>query len=84
MQSRWQEFWALCSNEDLRRRSLAHGLDTLSTDVLLSLNAVHRDAHPLNVDVPAALSVAHRVANVMPELWPLAANFTLGHNIPQE
>ena len=66
----------------LRRRSLAHRLDALSADILLPLDAINGHTHPLNVDIPAALGVAHRVADVVPELWPLAANITLGHNVP--
>lgn len=62
--------------------SLAQRLDALSANVDLALDAVHRQAHALNIHVPASIGVTHRVTDVVTELWPLAAYFTLGHTIP--
>ena len=62
--------------------SLPQRLDALSADVDLALDTVHRQAHALNIHVPASSGVTHGVTDVVTELWPLAANFTLGHTRP--
>ena len=62
--------------------SFPQRLDALSADVNLALDAVHRQAHALNIHVPASLGMTHGMADVVTELWPLAAYFTLGHTIP--
>jgi hypothetical protein len=59
--------------------SFLPGLDALGAHVDLFLDAVLHDAHSLNIGVPAALRMAHGVADIITELWPLAADFTPGH-----
>ena len=58
---------------------LVEGLDTARANGFALLLAVNHHLGSLYVDVPAALGVAHRVANVMAELWTTTANLTLCH-----
>jgi hypothetical protein len=44
------------------------------------LLAINRKTGPLDVDVPTALGVAHRVADVVSKLGPATANLALGHS----
>jgi len=73
---------AACNYGKTVSGSLLHRFDAVRADVDSSLDAVDRQAHALNVGFPDALGVAHGMADIVPKLWPLAANFTLGHVIP--
>lgn len=73
---------AACSYGKTVSGSLLHRFDAVRADVNFPLDAVYRQAHALNVGFPDALCVAHGVADIVSKLWPLAANFTLGHVIP--
>ena len=73
---------AACSNGKSVSGRLLHRLDTVRADVHLPFDAVDRQAHTLNIGFPDTLGVAHGMADIVPELWPFAANFTLGHVIP--
>ena len=73
---------AACSYGKTVSSRLLHCFDAVCADVHLPLDAVYRQAHALNVGFPDTLGVAHGMADIVPKLWPLAANFTLGHVIP--
>lgn len=73
---------AACSYGKMVSGRLLHRFDAVRADVDSPLDTVYRQAHALNVGLPDALCVAHGMANIVSELWPLAANFTLGHVIP--
>jgi len=60
---------------------LLPGLDTACTHVYTLFDPVLNHTDPLSVGLPRALRVAHRVAHIMPKLWRLAANLTLGHSV---
>lgn len=53
-------------------------LQASSTDVLTLGRATHQGADPLNIGVPAPLSTAVRVRNIVPEAWALAADIAGG------
>src|SRR5512143_291308 len=56
-------------------------LEALGTHVDVLLFTVLNQPNTLHIGVPPSLRMAHGMANVMSELWPLAATFTLGHRI---
>jgi hypothetical protein len=56
-------------------------LQALGAEKQMFVNAIFDDADALYIRIPAALRMAHRMADIIPELWPLAATFTLGHPI---
>ncbi len=58
---------------------LLPGLQALRAEVKVLLDSILDHSHTLYVCVPAALRVAHGMADVIPKLWPLATLFTLGH-----
>ncbi len=60
---------------------LLPGLQALRTHVNVLFDTAFDQPHSLHIGVPAALGMAHRMADIMSELWPLAATFTLGHRI---
>ncbi len=60
---------------------LLPSFQTLGAQINALLDAVFDQAHPLDVRIPAAPSVTHRVADVISELWPFTATFALGHRI---
>ena len=59
--------------------SLAHRPQALSAHCHAAGFAANHHLGPLHIEVPAALGVAHRVADIVPKLGLSAANLTLGH-----
>jgi hypothetical protein len=59
-------------------------LQALGAEKQMFVNAIFDHADALYIRIPAALRMAHRMADIIPELWPLAATFTPGHRSPPE
>ena len=58
---------------------LVKGLHTARANGFALWLAVNHHLGSLYVDVPAALGVSHRVADVVAKLWTTTANLTLCH-----
>jgi hypothetical protein len=69
-------FWSLGWEALL---ALLPRLQALRTEVDVLLDPVDQHPGALHVRIPAALCMAHGVANIVTKLRPFAATFTLGH-----